>query len=100
MLIVDAHPHIYAADRAKYPPIPDAWEPGEPAAAEDLKAKMDDAGVARAVFIQTSTFYRWDNRYVMDSSRAHSGWATAAVTLNPDDPAHLGILEEAGGSVA
>lgn len=62
MQIVDAHPHIYAADRKAYPPIEDPWEPGEPATAEDLKRRMDEAGVARAVFIQTSTFYRWDNR--------------------------------------
>ena len=95
MLIVDAHPHIYSADRARYSTIADPWEPGEPATAEDLKLKMDEAGVRRAVFIQTSTFYGHDNRYIMDSSLAHSEWATGVVTLSPDDPSHLELLEEA-----
>lgn len=95
MNIVDAHPHIYAADRRRYPAIADPWEPGEPATAEDLKRKMDESGVKRAVFIQTSTFYGWDNRYVMAMSKKYTGWATGVVTLSPDDPSHLAILEDA-----
>ena len=95
MNIIDAHPHIYSDDRQKYPTIDDPWNPGEPATAEDLKSKMDDAGVGRAVFIQTGTFYGWDNRYVMDSTRQHSEWATGVVTLSPDDPQHLEVLEDA-----
>ncbi|MBM3959900.1 MAG: hypothetical protein FJ314_09070 [SAR202 cluster bacterium] len=95
MRIVDAHPHIYSTDRRRYPPIPDPWEPGEPATAEDLKRKMDESGVARAVFIQTSTFYGWDNRYVMAMSKKYSKWATGVVTLSPDDPGHLAVLEDA-----
>ena len=95
MNIIDAHPHIYSSDRQKYQPIDDPWNPGEPATAEDLKSKMDDAGVERAVFIQTSTFYGHDNRYVMDSTRQHSAWATGVVTLSPDTPQHLEVLEDA-----
>ena len=95
MNIIDAHPHIYSSDRQKYPTIDDAWNPGEPATAEDLKAKMDDASVAKAVFIQTSTFYAHDNRYVMDSVRQHSKWATGVVTLSPDDSQHVEVLEDA-----
>ena len=66
MIIVDAHPHIYSPDTERYPPIADPVEPGEPAAVEDLRRRMDEAGVARAVFIQTSTYYEWDNRCIMD----------------------------------
>ncbi|NQU97747.1 MAG: amidohydrolase family protein [Chloroflexi bacterium] len=95
MIIVDAHPHIYSPDTKRYPPIADPLEPGVPAAVEDLKRRMDETGVARAVFIQTSTYYEWDNRYVMDSARANREWATAVVTLSPDDPSHLEVLEEA-----
>ena len=95
MNIIDAHPHIYSGDRQKYPTIDDPWNPGEPATAEDLKSKMDESGVAKAVFIQTSTFYGHDNRYVMDSTRKHSAWATGVVTLSPDDPQHLEVLEDA-----
>ncbi|MDA1280023.1 MAG: amidohydrolase family protein [Chloroflexi bacterium] len=93
--IIDAHPHIYSDDRQKSPTIDDPWNPGEPATAEDLKLKMDDAGVGRAVFIQTSTFYGHDNRYVMDSTQRFSEWATGVVTLSPDNPQHLDVLEDA-----
>ncbi len=95
MHIVDAHPHIYSNNRNKYPTITDPWNPGEPATAEDLKFKMDSAGVERAVFIQTSTFYGWDNRFILDSTRQFAEWATGVVTLNPDDEQHLEILEDA-----
>ncbi|MBI02250.1 MAG: hypothetical protein CL783_07230 [Chloroflexi bacterium] len=95
MHIVDAHPHIYSNNRNKYPTINDPWNPREPATAEDLKLKMDSAGVDRAVFIQTGTFYGWDNRYILDSTRRFSEWATGVVTLNPDDEGHLEILEDA-----
>ena len=100
MIIVDAHPHIYSPDTERYPPIPNPLEPGEPAAVEDLKRRMDEAGVERAVFIQTSTFYEWDNRYVMDSARANREWATGTVTLSPDDPSHLDVLEDATANYA
>ena len=95
MLVVDAHPHIYASDKAHYPTIDDPWEPGEPAEVDDLKARMAAAGVERAVFIQTSTYYGWDNRYVIDSSRDNASWATGVVTLSPDDEAHLDQLSDA-----
>jgi predicted TIM-barrel fold metal-dependent hydrolase len=95
MKIVDAHPHIYSADRSIYPTIDDPWEPGEPAEVADLKAQMAESGVARAVFIQTGTYYGFDNRYVMDSARDNSDWATGVVTLNPEDAAHVDVLTDA-----
>jgi L-fuconolactonase len=95
MNIIDAHPHIYSDDREKYPTISDPWNPGEPATAEDLKSKMDESDVSKAVFIQTSTFYGHDNRYVMDSSRKFSEWATGVVTLSPDDLQHIDVLQDA-----
>ena len=95
MNIMDAHPHIYSGDRTKYPTIDDPWNPGEPATAEELKTRMDESGVSKAVFIQTSTFYGHDNRYVMDSTRQYSEWATGVVTLSPDDAQHVEVLEDA-----
>ena len=95
MPIVDAHPHIYSSDRTAYPTIPVPWEPGEPAAVEDLKRMMDAVGVDRAVFIQTGTFYGFDNRYVMDSAKEHAAWACGVVTLNPDEFSHVDLLEQA-----
>ena len=69
MPIVEAHPHIYSPDRDAYPTIDEPWEPGEPASADDLRKMMDVVGVDRAVFIQTSTFYGHDNRYIMESAK-------------------------------
>ena len=106
--IVDCHPHIYAGSAGDsaglgYPTISDhpasrgesqpgghsanAADPGadpatpfEPAATADLKRRMDAHGVSRAVFIQTSSFYGFDNRYVMDSAKECAGWATGVVS--------------------
>jgi L-fuconolactonase len=82
MPIVDVHPHIYSPDRDAFPTVPEPWEP---ASAEDLKLKMEVVGVDRAVFIQTSTFYGDDNRYIMASAKEHAGWACGVVTLDPDN---------------
>ena len=57
MLIVDAYAHIYSNDRKRYPPKEEPGEPEEPAAAEDLRRRMDEAGVTRAVFVQPMSFY-------------------------------------------
>eukprot|EP01052_Picozoa_sp_SAG31_P025337 SAG31_NODE_2215_length_6172_cov_3.268730_2_plen_166_part_00 len=91
MEIIDCHPHVYSADVATFPTIAEPVDPIEPASAEDLKAKMDAAQppVHRAVFIQTSTYYGFDNRYIAHCSTTHSAWATGVATLNPDDPREL-----------
>ena len=94
MEIIDCHPHIYAADRKRFPTIENPVDPVESASAEDLKAKMDASGVSKAVFIQTSTFYAFDNTYINHSSMTHGAWATGVATLNPDEPADLEALKE------
>jgi predicted TIM-barrel fold metal-dependent hydrolase len=92
MLIIDAHPHIYSADEQTYPVIENPYRP--PAGAgtvEHLKHEMAACGVAKAVAIQTSTFYRWDNRFVRDAVKAELGaddkptWFTGVCTLDPDN---------------
>ena len=95
MKIIDAHPHIYSDDLNKYPPILDPWNPGEPANAEDLFVKMKKNKIQKAVFIQTGTYYGFDNRYIMDSARKFSEWATGVVTLSPDDKNSKDILQNA-----
>ena len=44
--------------------------------------------------IQTSTFYRWDNRFTADSARANPDWMVGVCTLDPDDPHSPGLLDE------
>ena len=98
LTIVDCHPHIYAHDREAFPPIPDPAEHIEPASAEDLKAKMDASGVHKAVFIQTSSFYKFDNRYIVHATETHRDWATGVVTLDPDNPDDIQVLRAAAAA--
>jgi predicted TIM-barrel fold metal-dependent hydrolase len=98
MLIIDAHPHIYSEDEQTYPTIENPYRPPEgTGTVEHLKREMAACGVAKAVAIQTSTFYRWDNRFVRDTVKAELGadgadakrptptWLTGVCTLDPDN---------------
>jgi predicted TIM-barrel fold metal-dependent hydrolase len=75
MDIVDAHPHVIAADRERYPFAPlggtvsDWVLRGNPC--EDYIAALDAAGIGRAVLVQASMGYGYDNSYTADSAAAH-----------------------------
>jgi L-fuconolactonase len=91
--IVDTHAHIYAPDEARYPPIADPLRPpGGKGSVADLRAESLANGVGAVCAIQTSTFYRFDNRYVRDTARAESAWLAGVCTLDPDDPESPGAL--------
>ena len=86
-MIIDTHAHIYSADELAYPTVEEPLRPPEGTGSpEHLQREMRAAGVDRAVLIQTSTFYRWDNRFLRDTSAAARDWAVGVCTLNPDDP--------------
>jgi predicted TIM-barrel fold metal-dependent hydrolase len=92
-VIVDTHAHIYAADERKYPPIEKPLRPpGGKATVEDLQATAKAHGVERACAIQTSSFYRFDNRYLADATKANRSWVAGVCTLDPDDPHSPGQL--------
>lgn len=87
MDIVDTHAHIYSPDEERYPTIEKPLRPpGGKGSLEDLRQESRDNGVAACCIIQTSTYYRFDNRYIADSARAEPDWTAGVVTLNPDDP--------------
>ena len=87
MPIVDTHAHIYAPDEARYPPIVEPLRPpGGAGSLEHLRRDSRANGVAAVCAIQTSTFYRFDNRYICDTARAEPGWVAGVCTLDPDDP--------------
>lgn len=95
MDIVDTHAHIYSPDERRYPPIDEPLRPPSGRASlEDLSAICRANGAAAACLIQTSTFYRFDNRYILDSARAAADWAVGVCTLDPDDPHSPGLLRE------
>jgi L-fuconolactonase len=95
MLIIDCHAHIYGEDETKYPTIEKPYRPPEGTGTlTHLRREMKAAGVRFVTAIQTSTFYRWDNRFTADSARANSDWLVGVCTLDPDDPHSPGLLEQ------
>ncbi len=97
MQIVDIHPHVIAADHARYPLTPvegrmSVWAQERPVTCEQLLAAMDEAGVAQAVLVQASTAHGHDNRYTADCAAAHPArfaWVGSLDALAPDTPDQL-----------
>ena len=71
--IFDAHVHLFAEDRERFPVRTIPGAPPAPAGSADrLVAEMDRAGVARALLVQTP-WYGEDNRYFVESMRRFPG---------------------------
>jgi predicted TIM-barrel fold metal-dependent hydrolase len=73
--IIDIHPHIVSPDTKKYPLDPlggtqSTWSSERPTTYDDLLRAMDEAGVAKAAIVHSSTAYGYDNRYVADAVQA------------------------------
>jgi predicted TIM-barrel fold metal-dependent hydrolase len=94
MPLIDTHAHIYSPDEKKYPPIAKPLRPpGGKGSLEDLRKESQQNGIRAVCAIQTSTFYRFDNRYICDSAIANKDWIAGVCTLNPDDPHSPGLLK-------
>ncbi|MBL8174440.1 MAG: amidohydrolase family protein [Bryobacterales bacterium] len=94
MLVIDTHAHIYSPDEKKYPPIEKPYRPPSgKGSLEHLWESVRSNGVERACLIQTSTFYRFDNRYICDSAAANRSWTAGVCTLDPDDARSAGVLK-------
>lgn len=70
--IIDIHPHIISTDTVRYPIAPQQghrsnWSATRPITFEQLVAEMDEAGVAKAAIVHSSTTYGQNNSYVADS---------------------------------
>jgi predicted TIM-barrel fold metal-dependent hydrolase len=95
MLIIDGHAHIYSEDETKYPPIDQPYRPPKGTGTlTHLRREMTNADVRFVTAVQTSTFYRWDNRFTADSARLHRDWMVGICTLDPDDGHSPGLLEQ------
>lgn len=93
MTIIDTHAHIYSPDEKRYPPIAKPLRPpGGAGSVEQLQTTAAANGVERVCAVQVSTFYGFDNRYILDSSKANPKWVAGVCTLDPDDPASAGKL--------
>lgn len=99
-MIIDTHVHVFTNDRKNYPQIKDTARAGKIPSitdigqsewpvtpVEDLIAMMDEAGIAKATLVQAYFVYEYDNRYTMDSVRAHRDRFVAIPIVDPMDPA-------------
>lgn len=90
--IIDIHPHIVSPDTKAYPLDPlggtqSTWSSERPTTYDDLLAAMDEAGVAKAAIVHSSTAYGYDNSYVADAVKAVPSRFTGVYsidTLAPD----------------
>ena len=94
MSIIDTHPHIISDDERKYPLAPlfgkrSEWSQERPTTVETLIAAMDEAGVAKAAVVHSSTTYGYDNSYVVDGCARFPDRLVAVGSvdvLQPDAP--------------
>lgn len=92
MDIIDIHPHIIADDEKRYPPAPlfgkrSDWSQERPNTVEALIAAMNEAGVAKAAVVHSSTTYGFDNSYVVDGCNQYKDRlvAVGSVDMLADD---------------
>ena len=96
-VFIDIHPHIISEDLTRYPRVPlfgkqSDWSRERPVNIDGLVAAMDEAGVAQAAIVQSSTCYGYDNSYVTDAIRQYPGRFTAVSSvdvLQADAPARI-----------
>jgi predicted TIM-barrel fold metal-dependent hydrolase len=85
--IIDTHPHVISPDTQKYPLDPlggkqSSWSQSHSLTHEELIAAMDEAGVAKAVVVQASTAYGYDNSYLADAVAAHPDRFTGVFAID------------------
>ncbi len=95
MLAIDTHAHLFSEDEKRYPPRADPSRPPQGTGTiMHLRREMKTAGVTAVCAVQVSGFYRFDNRYILDSSKANPDWIAGVITLDPDDPKSPRLLGE------
>ena len=90
--VIDIHPHIISDDETRYPPAPlfgkrSDWSQERPCTVDTLIAAMDEAGVAKAAVVHSSTTYGFDNSYVVDGCNQYPARlaAVGSVDMLADD---------------
>lgn len=102
--IIDIHPHIISDDEGRYPPAPlfgkrSEWSQERPTTVETLIAAMNEAGVAKAAVVHSSTTYGFDNSYVVDGCAQYPDRLAAVGSvdvLQPDAPELIRQWHERG----
>jgi predicted TIM-barrel fold metal-dependent hydrolase len=95
MLIIDAHAHIYSDDEKRYPPIAEPIRPPRKSGSlSALERVTRENKVTGACIVQPGTFYRWDNRYILDSAKSTAEWTAGICSLDPDDAGSYMLLKQ------
>ena len=86
-MIIDTHCHVIATDTKKYPLKPlfgkqSNWSAEHPLDYPDMVAADQAAGVDKAVLVQASSAYAFDNSYVSDSVAAHPERFTGVFSID------------------
>lgn len=87
MIIVDTHPHVVSADSERYPISPlggtrSAWSNDHSVTTEQLIDAMDEAGVAKAALVHSSTTYGFACGYAADAIAAYPDRFTGVFSVN------------------
>src|SRR6202795_2294755 len=91
MPVIDIHPHIVSPDTQRYPLAPlggtqSTWSSERPTTYQTLLKAMDDAGVAKAAIVHSSTAYGYDNSYVADAVEAVPSRFTGVYSIDVSAP--------------
>ncbi|MCB1087223.1 MAG: amidohydrolase family protein, partial [Verrucomicrobiae bacterium] len=96
---IDAHVHVWTPDTDRYPLAEGRKkEDMKPASftPEELFAHCKPVGVSRVVLIQMS-FYRYDNRYMLDSMAAHPGVFAGVGVIDEQSPGVADTMRSLAG---
>ncbi|MEC4635708.1 amidohydrolase family protein [Escherichia coli] len=96
--IIDIHPHIISTNTDRYPIAPQhghrsKWSATRPATFEKLIQEMDEAGIAKAAIVHSSTTYGHNNAYVADSVAQHPDRFTGVYSFDLLAPDALQTFE-------
>jgi predicted TIM-barrel fold metal-dependent hydrolase len=96
--LIDSHVHVWQTD-PRFPFAPGAKVPPNiDASPSTLLEKMRSNGISKTVLIQV-IHYKWDNRFLVATLRAHPGKFAGVCRVDPQDPAapdHLSYWTEQG----
>ena len=86
-MIIDTHCHVIATDTKKYPLKPlfgkqSDWSAEHPLDYPDMVAADQAAGIDKAVLVQASSAYAFDNSYVSGSVTAHPERFTGVFSID------------------
>ena len=86
-MIIDSHTHVIATDTKRYPLAPlfgrqSDWSAEHPLDYPDMVKADIAAGVDKAVLVQASSAYAFDNSYVADAVAAHPERFTGVFSID------------------